>query len=701
MPLASRLHAHARVASHETPSQPSRQRAASVVARPRTSSVISAHIGAWLLLISLVPLLVNLWGQHPFELPKVMVMRTLVWLLAGGLLARGLLAYRPQPLSLRQLRIKGLNSPLGGPLLLLSLVIAVTTLTAANWRLSLWGSYSRAQGAITLLTYLLLCWFAARHLRGSVHAQQIVTTLVATALPIALFSLAQSIGWNPFGLHTDARSGGYATLGRANFVAAYLAMLAPLTLALGLMSRMRARRVGWFMLLGVELMAITLTSARSAWLATAVALGLFALIWWGKHLARHWRVLAGGGLGLLALSGPVAVLGLGPHRLDSLAARLHIWQGSWTLITQRPLLGYGADALGLTFWRVYSPQLVYTQGRNIVVDRAHNLFLDWLLIAGVPGLCAYLLVLATFVVIIWRALRQPYAPMQRALLIGILAAVTANIVNNLTSFDVTPTAMTTWLLIGLGVALATPRRLRTYPSRPSPPTTRHLWQWAVVSLLWLSMGAAIWQMNVRPLLADIATRTAQRAAHAENWPRVHIAATQAVAHWPLEPAHHILLSQSAWRLARTQADSTPWLASSEAALLEARRLRPHDPLVWQHLAQFYAAAAYQFDHHTDELAATAFQQAITLAPTHATLYVAGGKAALAEGDVSRAATLLRQAVALDSSNGDAYLALGAAEAALGRWEIALADYREAVRLLPNSVEAYTALHQAIYATQAK
>ena len=49
---------------------------------------------AWLLLVILTPLWLNLWGQQPFELPKVLLVRTLVWLLAGLAVAMALLTRR-------------------------------------------------------------------------------------------------------------------------------------------------------------------------------------------------------------------------------------------------------------------------------------------------------------------------------------------------------------------------------------------------------------------------------------------------------------------------------------------------------------------------------------------------------------------------------------------------------------------------------
>lgn len=641
---------------------------------------------SWLLLVVLVPLWVNLWTQQPFELPKVMLMRTLVWLLTALVLTEYLL-------SRRSLRREVAANPLLAPLAVLAMTIMMTTLTATNWQLSLWGSYERSQGAVTLLTYLLLSLLAADQLRHPSHARQLITAMVAAGVPLILLSLAQAMGWNPFGLVSDARAPMYATLGRANFVGAYLAMLMPLTLALLLTGRQLRWRRMWFAVLLGEVVVTGLTLARGAWLAAALSLALFSLLWWGPRLDRRHRRLVWIGLALLFLSGPLAVLVLGQFQAGSAAARLAIWQASGELIGQRPLLGYGPDALGIVFPHVYPPELVYYQGREFFVDRAHNLLLDWAVIAGLPGLLAYLLVLTVVVSVIGRALRQTHPPQKRALLIAVLAAVLGNVANNLVSFDVTPTAMATWLLMGMGVALAAPpaRRAGTIVGKPQ------IWQWALTGLLFAGIGVAAWQINGRPLRADIAARSAHLHAQTGDWAGAVASAERAVARWPVEPAHRLRLSQAYWQ----QAVANPtvahdWLAAAETELLIARQLRPSDPAVWLQTAHFYTAAARQFGRDTHGVADDAFRQAVGVAPNQATIYAAWGRASLENGHPARAATLLRQAVALDASNGSTHIDLGAAALALGRLDTALDDYREAVRLLPESGQAYAGMATAYW-----
>lgn len=634
----------------------------------------------WLLLIVLTPLLFNPWGQQPFELPKVVWMRTLVWLLAGLALAECILYDRSLWRRLRK-------NPMLGSTAALALVIVVTTITAVNWRLSLWGSTERMQGTVTLLTYLLLFLLAAVHFQSVEQARQMVGVLAATGAPLILLSLTQFIGWQPFALTSDARSAIYATLGRANFLGAYMAVLVPLTLYLLLTTVQRKLRLFWAVLLFGDLLVLGLTLARSAWLATAVSLALFALLWWGKRLSRSGQILAWSSLGLLVLSGPLTVW-WGHNQAGSIAARLTIWRGTLTLIKQRPLLGYGSEALGVVFPGVYPPELVYYQGRDFFVDRAHNLFLDWAAAAGIPGLMAYSLVLFTFVILMRRTWQQPQPPAKRVLMAALMAAVLAATVNNLTSFDVTPTAMSFWLLLGMAVGL----------SQPLPDQTvivvgkRPFQHWLLVGGLFIGITFIVWQINGRPLLADRAAQSAQRYVQQGDVANAIVAAEEAVRYWPSEPTHHLRLSQAYWQQAITNsAAASIWLPKAETALLMAQQLRPEDPAYWLHTAQFYMLAARQFDSDTRHLADVAYQQATALAPNHATIYAAWGQFKIEAGDMETAVSLLRQAATLDASNGETYLALGTAELVLGHLDAALGDYREAVRLLPESSRAYTGL----------
>jgi hypothetical protein len=346
---------------------------------------------------------------------------------------------------------------------------------------------------------------------------------------------------------------------------------------------------------------------------------------------------------------------------------LTIWRATLELIRQRPLLGHGADSLGQIFPRVYPPELVYYQGRDQFVDRAHNLFLDWTVTAGIPGFLAICLVLSAFIVIMVQGIKSEDRPggdgQKRLLLIGLLAGVAGNWVNNLVSFDVTATATASWLLMGMGVGLAASQR-------PRPPESARgtdgngaisVWRWALVGLLWLGIAAAIWQANARPLLADVADRRAQQAGQEGAWTQAVAAGQRAVALWPKEPAHHLRLSDVYWGLAQTDpAAARSWLIQAEGSLRAAQKLRPAEFTIWLNAARFYTGIAQQLGPEGADLIDGAYGRAAELAPNHAIVYTAWGRTHLARGDPSAAIPLLGQALRLDASSGEAFSTLVAA-----------------------------------------
>ena len=363
----------------------------------------------WLLVAILVPLWVNLWAQQPFELPKAALLRTLVWGMVGVWLVDCLLSWRSPRRDLS-------DNPLLWPALTVGAAQILATALAVDRGMSLWGSYERAQGVLTQSGYVLLFLLISARLRTLSQARRLMGTMVATGVPLVGLGLAQALGWNIMGLISDARSPIYGTLGRANFVGAYLAMLLPPNLALILVTRRRwVRLAGTTLALG-EMIVVMLTLSRGAWLAAGIAVGAFALLWFWPRLPRLWRavVLVGGGVVLVSIVGGTLWLG---RTAGSTAARLTIWRATLALIIRRPLLGYGPDALGLVFPNVYPPQLVYYHGRGIGVDRAHNLFLDWAVTTGLVGLLAELVLLMAFMRVGWRAVHRAADPERWTLLL--------------------------------------------------------------------------------------------------------------------------------------------------------------------------------------------------------------------------------------------------------------------------------------------
>lgn len=83
--------------------------------------------------------------------------------------------------------------------------------------------------------------------------------------------------------------------------------------------------------------------------------------------------------------------------------RVGIWKLAIKGVGERPLLGWGQESFNYVFNKHYTPDLY---GQEQWFDRAHNVFLDWLVTGGILGLISYLSMFFFGVFSLWRKKRQ-------------------------------------------------------------------------------------------------------------------------------------------------------------------------------------------------------------------------------------------------------------------------------------------------------
>ena len=218
-----------------------------------------------------------------------------------------------------------------------------------------------------------------------------------------------------------------------------------------------------FLLFSIALAAaLILTQSRSAIAGLAAALLLIiGLRWpWGR-----WLLLL---LGLAALAGwllwgrwhlaPMVVQALTREGWSSpvgklwIAGRFTIWARAWDCIRTSPLLGCGLGTFRLLDAASDPGASIFDAG----TPHAHNVFLQMGYDLGLPGLAAYLVLLALAVHRAWRAYRLGVDPW-RSLAIGALAALLGYHLYGL--FDVvalgSKPGVLWWALLALIAALPT------------------------------------------------------------------------------------------------------------------------------------------------------------------------------------------------------------------------------------------------------
>jgi O-antigen ligase len=569
----------------------------------------------------------------------------------------------------------------------LALVVFFSCVFSVDPALSLTGSLERQQGLPVQLAWLVLFAAVVLGARTVVRLRRLLLALVLGSAPVVVYALVQLVGLDPLDWRSDAVSPVLSTLGRSNLLASYLVMILPLTASLFLIWRQEApdrrwRQIGLALLLLAQLICLLATMARSAWLALAAVVLVYTLVqFW---LFGNRRLLLAGMLALVVATTALLlprlpgvspehtqtvptlghVAGLGQFDQGSTAARLTIWKFTVSLIRQRPWLGYGPETFHDVFVEIYPPQLVYYHGREVSVDRAHNLWLD---LAMSSGLVAVVLLVVLLVAVFWRAgraLMEKPRDWRGHLWAGLLAALVGFLADQQFSLASIDVGMVFWLLLAMAVALAGLEPDQAGLAQPSA-TARTAGGVGLVSLYLLLLAL----ICLRPLLADsLAWHSMQREPGEMRSVEL---ASDAVWLAPRQSAYRLHL---AWlHLARAE------FAAADREIRILLRTHPTDQRVATAAAEFYSQWSLSDPALLGE-AERAWRQALELAPLIARQHLGLGMVLARQGRLDEAIAAVERTVDLDDTDGLAMAHLAELYAAVGRSDDAEAARRRAIEL---------------------
>ncbi|HSJ54254.1 MAG TPA: tetratricopeptide repeat protein, partial [Anaerolineae bacterium] len=191
----------------------------------------------WLAALVVVPLFFNIQSNRVFEPDKLSLLRSIALVMAAAWLVRLVEDWRVRPAGGRG-EDNGPSpwrrlfaTPLVLPTLALVLIYLVSTALSISPRVSLLGSYQRLQGTYTTLSYIVIFFLLLQGLRTKKQLDRILITAILVSFPVALYGLIQHFGLDPLPWGGDVESRAASNMGNAIFVAAYLIMVVPLTIA--------------------------------------------------------------------------------------------------------------------------------------------------------------------------------------------------------------------------------------------------------------------------------------------------------------------------------------------------------------------------------------------------------------------------------------------------------------------------------------
>ncbi|MCS7001615.1 MAG: O-antigen ligase family protein, partial [Dehalococcoidia bacterium] len=352
---------------------------------------------------------------------------------------------------------------------------------------------------------------------------RLVSVMIATSVPVSLYGWMQHFGLDPLPWGGDVRERIAGPAGNAIFLSAYLILVVPFIVAriLTIVERMRSSREArreqksWGLLslysvaLLIDLLAIYWTFSRGPWLGLVAGLVVFCFFW--GIGARQWKIVGGAIAAAVMAVAFLVVLNL-PNsplaplrdanrfleRLSTIAdvesgtnrVRVLIWfgdgvgRGAAGLITADPwrtIVGYGPESMYVAYNRFYPPALANIESRTATPDRSHNDLLDFLVTNGVIGLFAYLFAVVSIYAVAFQLVRVAQPGYQRFMVLAVIGAVTAHLVESLLGIPIVATRTHFWMIMGMGAALpalmgvTTPRPVEaaavapTGPSAPASP----------------------------------------------------------------------------------------------------------------------------------------------------------------------------------------------------------------------------------------
>ncbi len=187
----------------------------------------------WLFALVTTPLFFNIHTERVFEPDKLTLLRSIALLMLAVWLVKWVDARGWQ--QLKRLNPTSAESvwrvPFVLPIVVLMAVYAISTLFSVTPRVSWAGSYQRLQGTYTTLSYVAIFAIMLATIQTRQQVRRVVTAVILTTIPIGFYGLMQHYGLNPlpWGGDVEARVAGH--MGNAIFIAAYLIMVTPLTLA--------------------------------------------------------------------------------------------------------------------------------------------------------------------------------------------------------------------------------------------------------------------------------------------------------------------------------------------------------------------------------------------------------------------------------------------------------------------------------------
>jgi O-antigen ligase len=407
--------------------------------------------------IILFPLLIYPWGFDPYyTIPKVGYLQMFVlgsWLY---FLLKG--KYRTINFSKQNMKYELI-------IVVLFCLVILSTILSINHKTSLYGTKDRYEGLLTYFSYFSIFLFSYRFLDIK-KVEKLLLGMTIISIPASVYGILQHYLLDFFPRHSsklnDPRS--YSLFDNANFFGSYLVLIMLLSITLYLTSKSKKLTSFYLISLCLAFTSLLFSATRSGWvgLFCGVVFITFFVVLERKFLWRKWVILLIS-FGLLMVLINTLENGVFRERMNTIFSdsykiatnqstghegsfRFFIWEKSIPLINEYIWVGSGPD----TFKYVFPNEDKEKQAifGDMIVDKAHNEYLQLAITLGIPALLTYLLLLLLIVKRGFQAAKRAKGK-EKILLFGLLSAIFGYSIQAFFNISVVPVAPLFWSILGI------------------------------------------------------------------------------------------------------------------------------------------------------------------------------------------------------------------------------------------------------------
>lgn len=621
----------------------------------------------YLALAVITPLLFTTTTTEIYEVPKMF----LVYLLATIILFATLFKFTQE---------RKITIPISLPIITFTIFLIsqiLSTITSTDTYTSIFGYPTRLNGGLLSTFAYFIVFTGALVNLNTEKIKNIILALIFTAVAVSLWGIPSHFNLDPscLVLTGELTSGCwqkefnptlriFSTFGQPNWLASYLVLALPITLALTFTFQKQKQLI--FAISSVLIFwALILTNSRSGILGFGISLLIFALLLGPKAIKSNLKIIGV----LLATFTLISFLfadtitsrikdtiesstqpqttsestptqsSLTSGGTESGQIRLIVWEGAINIWKHWPILGPGPETFVNTYYKFRPAAQNQTSEWEFFYNKAHNEFLNFLSTSGTVGLLAYSFLIISLIYTIAKTsnLAAEESYFQKASIASILGYLTTIFFG----FSTVATQTTFFLISASAVILANKSKAKSYN-----PTflTNNMYQ-KILQVFVIVLFAYSITLVARLFLADTQTNRAQSTSNA----RALIGYNNAITSSPAQNPY--LLADFAYNTALYTQNTQD--LQNQKALMEkiteaadtALTLAPNNYLTTQKVAKTYIILT-NIDPQYSQKLETISLKLTTLAPTYPPAYLLLAQSHVAMGNKQTATQITNRTLEL-------------------------------------------------------